>query len=90
MDDATAILTVVRQHLDQDEELLKLLARVMQTLHFDASPSRRTLELDVMSQMIDSYERLGRFDEAGLMKMQRVVVAHQNKIASCEMAEVAA
>jgi hypothetical protein len=84
MDDVTATRMIVKHYLDQDEMLLKLLGRVLQTLHAsDQSPSRRGLELDVMSQMIDCYESLGRFDEAAEMKMARVIVAHEHKIAAC-------
>lgn len=90
MQDATAplITKIVAHYQDQDQAWLHLAGRVLQVLHADRSPSRRTLELDVMAFMIDCYTRLGRFDEADEMQKARVMVAHENKIACDTLAEV--
>lgn len=72
-DETTASAQIIHYYLDQDERLLHLLGQILQELHRSGQRNLK-LEIAVMTQMIDCYESLGRFDEADTVKMALVVV----------------
>lgn len=85
---------VVKYQADRDERLVQLLGHVLQALHTDRTPARLMLEVQVLNEMIDSYENLGRFSEAEQLRVSRVLVVHEHQVATggirvTEMREVA-
>ncbi len=80
-----ARVVVARYHQERDERLIKLFGKVLQSLHDDQcprTPSRLMTEITVMGELIDSYENLGRFEEAALIKIARVSVVHEHQMAT--------
>ena len=80
-DELTASRLMIAAYLDRDEELLKVLARVLQELH-RWDHQNRPLEIAVLRQMIDCYESLGRFSDAAELKLSVAVVTVEHKLAT--------
>ncbi len=68
---------VVQYHADRDAQLLAVFAQMQQYIHDDTNGASPELELLIVSQMIESYENLGRFTEARALDMTRSVLKAQ-------------
>jgi hypothetical protein len=71
---------VVKYHADRDERLVQLLGRALQYIHGGETLERVSTELLLINEMIDSYENLGRFDEADKLRDLRVLTAAQHRM----------
>lgn len=76
-DQTKARALVVKYHADRDERLIKLFSQVINHLHSEFTTPALALELEVIKEMSDSYENLGRFNEAGIVRLTRDVIAHE-------------
>lgn len=70
---------VVKYHADRDERLIKLFGKVLESLHGGHTAAKLMLEIQIVNELIDSYENSGRFAEAEQVRISRAVLVREHQ-----------